>query len=391
VGDGIVDEGGNWIHGAPANPLYHLAREVGLDLHRDDLLNPLQLTTFDKVSGRQVNAMKITYFLLRTARVISRYGRSGANATHPETNLAERLDQEVARVPGANNRRQYRSLLRTVVDMIAAKESEHLHPNAIGLNPDDGGSDYVISGGYRKLIEQLADGLDVQLGIKVESIRYGDEGVTVTTAEGSHEGSHAIVTVPLGVLKAQSIAFDPPLPEPKVAAIENIGAGVVEKIVLTFTEPFWRRRPGRPQSVFYISDVLGEFPAFVDTTSSAGCPMLVAFLTGEQLDRLAQDRETFAERGCEVLKEVFPDTYQAPTAVHVTNWGSDPFSLCSYSTPVIGVTARDYEQLAEPVEGRVLFAGEATYRERAGFVEGAMGSGVREARRILGRDADLVL
>lgn len=293
VGDGLVDEGGNWIHSAPANPIYHLAREAGWDLHRDELLNPLRLTTFDKVSGRRVNAMKISYLLLRTALVISRYGKAGPDATYPVSNLAERLDQEVARVRGVTNRRQYRSLLRTVVDMVAAKESDYLHPNAIGLNPDDGGSDYVISGGYRKLIEQLADGLDVHLETKVDSIRYGDNGVSVTTAEGTYEGAHAIVTVPLGVLKAQSIAFDPPLPELKLAAIENIGAGVVEKIVLTFTEPFWRRRPGSPRSVFYISDVLGELPAFVDTTSSAGCPTLVAFLTGEQLDHLAQDSQPF--------------------------------------------------------------------------------------------------
>lgn len=391
VGEGIVDEGGNWIHGAPANPLYHLALEAGLEIHKDDLLNPLQLVSFDKVSGRRVNSLKITYFLLRVARLISRYGKADVDATHPENNLAERLDKEISRVRGATNRRQFRSLLRTVVDMIAAKESEYLHTNAIALNPDDGGSDYVISGGYSTLIQQLADGLDVRLDTRVESIRYGDEGVVVNTADGSHEGSHAIVTVPLGVLKAHSIAFDPPLPEPKLAAIENIGAGVVEKIVLTFENPFWRSRPEKPQSVFYISDVLGEFPAFVDTTSSAGCPMLVAFLTGDHLDRLSQNPQAFVERAGEVLKEIFPTSYEAPIAVHVTNWGTDPFALCSYSTPTIGVTARDYEQLAEPVAGRVLFAGEATYREHAGFAEGAMGSGIREARRILGQDVDLVL
>jgi len=41
--------------------------------------------------------------------------------------------------------------------------------------------------------------------------------------------------------------------------------------------------------------------------------------------------------------------------------------------------------------GRVLFAGEATYREHAGFVEGAMASGIREVRRILGSEFDLYL
>ncbi|MEL7234997.1 MAG: FAD-dependent oxidoreductase, partial [Chloroflexota bacterium] len=92
-----------------------------------------------------------------------------------------------------------------------------------------------------------------------------------------------------------------------------------------------------------------------------------------------------------LLKTMFPDTYQDPTAVHVSNWQNDPFAGGSYSTPVPGTSAEDYDRLAMPVAGRVLFAGEATYQERGGFVEGAMGSGVREARRILGQEVDLVL
>ena len=110
-----------------------------------------------------------------------------------------------------------------------------------------------------------------------------------------------------------------------------------------------------------------------------------------EAERLGQDPEPLIERAKEVLREVFPESYEPPAAVHVTRWGSDPFSLCSYATTTVGITADDFERLADPVEGRVLFAGEATFRERAGFVEGAMGSGIREARRVLGRDVDLTL
>lgn len=225
----------------------------------------------------------------------------------------------------------------------------------------------------------------------VEAIRYHDRGVSVEATDGTHDGSHVIVTVPLGVLKAQAIEFDPPLPATKIEAIENVGVGVVEKIIMTFDQSFWRSKPAKPRSLFYISDVLGDFPAFVDSTDSAGCPTLVAFLAGQQVIDMAQDPQSFIERAGEVLEEMFPDVYRAPTAVHVTKWGTDPYSLGSYSAPTVGVTVKDYEQLAAPVAGRVLFAGEATYREHAGFVEGAMGSGVREARRILGREAELVL
>lgn len=39
-----------------------------------------------------------------------------------------------------------------------------------------------------------------------------------------------IITVPLGVLKAQSITFDPPLPEWKQQAISNLGFGLLNKV-----------------------------------------------------------------------------------------------------------------------------------------------------------------
>ncbi len=391
VGDGIVDEGANWIHGVPANPLYDLVLEAGLEVERDDLLHPLRLVTYDQRSGRRVNPVRIMAALARVALLIHRYGKESVDAPHPEATLAERLDGEIAKVRGGTNRRHYRVLLRTVVDMVAAKESEFLSPAALALNPDDGGIDYVITGGYRQLTTRLAAELDIRLSTPVEAIHYDADGVTVETPDGPHRGSHVIVTAPLGVLKAGAITFDPPLPDTKLRAIDAVGVGVVEKLIFTFDAPFWRAKPDSPRSVFHIPDVLGDVPAFVDTADSAGCPMLVAFLTGEQLNEMAEAPQPFVDRGCEVLREIFPDSYQAPTSVHVTEWGTDPFSLGSYSTPTVGVTADDYEQLAAPVAGRVLFAGEATYRLRAGFVEGAMGSGIREARRILGRQANLTI
>ncbi len=392
IGDGIVDEGANWIHNAPSNPLCRLVAQAGLETLRDDLVDPRALKVFDKIAGKDVHPARMLYPLLRSALVMHRYSKESPSVTHREHSLAERFDGEIARVRGGTNRRYFRSLLRTLVDLASAKEAEGLAPHSFALNPADvTANDDVIIGGFVKLVDRLADGLDVRLESAVESIHYGDDSVAVVTADGTHHGSHVIVTVPLGVLKAQAITFDPPLPDTKLAGIANVGVGTVEKIIMMFDRPFWRTRTDKPRSLFYISDVLGEFPAFVDSTTSAGCPTLVAFLTGEQVEAMATDPQPFIERAGEVLKEIFPDTYRAPTAVHVTGWGVDPFSLGSYSTPAIGVSADDYEELAAPVAGRVLFAGEATDRQHAGFVEGAIGSGVREARRILGREVDLTL
>jgi hypothetical protein len=44
--------------------------------------------------------------------------------------------------------------------------------------------------------------------------------------------AHVIVTVPLGVLKAQTIHFEPAHPDPIGFAVNQLGFGVFEKVVL---------------------------------------------------------------------------------------------------------------------------------------------------------------
>jgi 2-polyprenyl-6-methoxyphenol hydroxylase-like FAD-dependent oxidoreductase len=50
----------------------------------------------------------------------------------------------------------------------------------------------------------------------------------------------------------------------------------------------------------------------------------------------------------------------------------------------IGGSPAAFEVLAEPIEGRVLFAGGATYRHHWACTRGAYVSGLREAARITG-------
>jgi monoamine oxidase len=66
-----------------------------------------------------------------------------------------------------------------------------------------GGPHCMVVGGYSRLLEGLAAGLDVRLGTVVRNVEYSEAGVTVTTAAGDKlAGAAAIITVPLGVLKS---------------------------------------------------------------------------------------------------------------------------------------------------------------------------------------------
>ncbi len=68
-----------------------------------------------------------------------------------------------------------------------------------------------------------------------------------------------------------------------------------------------------------------------------------------------------------------------PTAVLITRWAQDPFAFGSYSYLAVGSSNRDRERLAEPVDRRLFFAGEATSTDYAATVHGAYLSGQRVA------------
>ena len=207
--------------------------------------------------------------------------------------------------------------------------------------------------------------------------RIADDGAAVQldTSHGPVTADRVIVTVPLGVLKAQTIAFDPPLPETKRRAIERLGFGLLNKVVLAFEEPFWPESPDMlglvgPQQP--VADLVNGL-MFADT------PLLVGLRGGAA----ARSREELSDQDAigEVLTAL---DAPEPTGALVTRWASDPYARGSYSFLAVGSSPADLRALAEPASERLLFAGEATQEDFFATVHGAYMSGIREADRILG-------
>ena len=77
----------------------------------------------------------------------------------------------------------------------------------------------------------------------VTEINYSAKNkVKVMNSEGEgKEFDKCIVTVPLGILQSREngIRFDPELPESKLKSILVMGPGVLDKLILHFSEVFW--------------------------------------------------------------------------------------------------------------------------------------------------------
>jgi monoamine oxidase len=87
----------------------------------------------------------------------------------------------------------------------------------------------------------------------------------------------------------------------------------------------------------------------------------------------------------EEIEHVFPGTTAAYTGrAYEDHWARDPWVRGAYSYYRVG-QADTYGQLAGASEGRFLFAGEHTSINNIGFLEGAVETGERAARRLLRR------
>ncbi len=75
-------------------------------------------------------------------------------------------------------------------------------------------------------------------------------------------------------------------------------------------------------------------------------------------------------------------TVPAPVASVRSGWATDPFSRGAASYTRVGVQESTRQKLAEPIQGRVYFAGEATDVDNPGTMRGAVHSGQSAAMRL---------
>jgi monoamine oxidase len=239
-------------------------------------------------------------------------------------------------------------------------------------------------GGYTALLESLLhEGARLRLGAVVHHLRWRPGAVTVT---GMLPGTafratapRALVTLPLGVLQSGQVRFTPALDE-KQKALKKLVSGPVIKIVIRFRSAFWEER-ARDVAFFHAPGA--PFPTFWNQLPMRA-PMLIGWAGGPKAVRMrAIEPDAIVARALHSLKTVFGrDLRDEIESVFVQDWQNDPYARGAYSyVRVGGEGARDL--LAEPLEGTLFFAGEATDSDEAGTVAGALQSGVRAAREIL--------
>jgi len=260
-----VDLGGSWFHGVDTHVLTPRAKELNIELIPTNYENWV-LFDFD---GERMNTSRLNrlYDLVYDSVI----GKSSTDAMGPLlSSIRENLTSEEQRW----------------FDYVVVSEIEHWYAGHVDdlamVTAYEGalsrGGDAVPATGYGPFMEDLANGLDVRLSTKVTEVSHNSSGVTVVTDNESFEAASVVVTLPLGVLQSKTVKFSPELSHSQQVAVDGLGMGLMNKVVLEFEEPFWDINK---DLISYIPTNRGHFVEWYNAMSWTGKPVLVGFNTAD--------------------------------------------------------------------------------------------------------------
>jgi monoamine oxidase len=232
--------------------------------------------------------------------------------------------------------------------------------------------DWPVKEGYGALIAKQGENCPVQLNTSVESIQWDRLPIQVNTNKGRVTADKVIITVSTGILSTGQIVFNPALPTSKKAAIEALPMGNSNYQIFSMAED--AIDDDVPENIHYqdgdISMAIRIRP--FDTpcvfTSTGG-----RFAWWLEKQGPQASREYFQE----ALVKIFGSSIRTKLKeFKVSAWGFDPWIRGAYSSLKPGYTGMR-RQLAEPVNQRLFFAGEATSLDAFNCAHGAYQSGKR--------------
>ena len=370
------EAGAAWIHRPQGNPISKLAKDIGAEtLVTDDDSFRLHARDGNVIDDRTVvSAEKRLYRLYED--IDARFD--------PDRSLLKAINTVA---PAALDDPVLRWMTSAYTEFDSGAPLEKLSAYYFDEDDEFNGADVILSGGYDRIPLSLAAGLDIRRNTAVIGVEYGQgEGASVLTSDGIFESGFVICTVPLGVLKAGKIRFDPPLPSTYQRRIEKIGFGNVTKLALKFERPFW---PLHTQYFGYMGEDTGRWNYFLNYRTFSAENILLGLSVGAYADKAdAMSGSEMVADGMAVLKDMFGDRIPEPVDYLSTRWSQDPFTGGAYSFTAVGNTPGDFDGLAEPVAKTLLFAGEHTGFAYHGTVHGALLSGRMAAELIEGELAD---
>jgi monoamine oxidase len=265
-----------------------------------------------------------------------------------------------------------------------------------------------IEGGYAGILESIRGSMEkrapdaLRLSTVVTEVRWSAGHVMVQSRKGTGltlpwiEARAAVVTIPLGVLRAPAGAAGAIRFAPRLHDVERAAATMVQgplfKLLLRFRDGFWRSgtpttHHARLRQLGFVLLPGGSVPTWWTTA-----PVESGVLTGWAGGPLAQELSSLPPdvrrgRALDSLQHLFGTPRSTLEELlddeMIHDWQADPFARGGYAVTQVGGLGAS-RVLARPIAGTLFFAGEHTHTEgQAGTVHGALETGERAAQECL--------
>jgi monoamine oxidase len=352
-----LDLGCGWLHSADRNPWSLIAQQQGRTI--DKTPPPWERPSME---DRFPLAEQREYFEAQKA-------------------FDERLDKDAQNTedrPAAAYLQQgsrWNALLDAVSTYYSGAELERLSAHDLARYREDNANWRVI-GGLGAAIAAYGKSLPATLDCPVRRIDHRGKRLRIETAKGDIDADQAIVTLPTPLIAAQEL-FAPALPH-KAAAAAGLPLGLADKLFLSLegAEEFKEnsRLFGSIERVGTGSYNLRPF----------GWPVIECYFGGQLAWQLERDgKAALVEFAAKELTGYFGNSFAGRIRLLRTHcWGADPFAKGSYSYALPG-RADSRATLAEPVDNRLFFAGEACSPLDFSTAHGAFDSGVAAADQVI--------
>ena len=300
------------------------------------------------------------------------------------------------RVPGGRTSRLGRLLANAYTEELGGDPEEISAVSVVALlqaTPRDALSPYAesdqrfhVRGGNDAIAQALAARIPdrIATGTRLTAIAHEADGrYRLTFARDSavqvERADRVVLALPFTLLRECDLARAAFRPR-KLAAIRTLGMGRNTKLQLQFTGRHWRdaRQSGETR-------IEGPYlTSWEVTRAQDGAGGVLNFFSGGRAAVRAGDGDvdSAARAVLDALERMLPGSTERFTGVAIRNaWDRHPWSRGSYALLRPGQYAAFHGIEWEP-EGGVFFAGEHTSDAAAGYLEGAVESGLRAAAEV---------
>ena len=353
-----LDLGCGWLHSAESNPWVAVAEKQGASIDKTPppWARPSLDVVFPRAEQDQFHEAMEAFF--------ARLEQVAANEID--------VPAAVALEPGC----RWNGLINAISTYISGAEWDRVSAKDFDRYADSGVNWRVVEG-LGSVVAAAGADLPVMLDCPVRGIDHSGKRLRVETARGAIVADQVIVTIPSTLLAKEQLKFTPALPK-KTHAAQGLPLGLDDKLFMALdgAEEF-----ERDTRVF----------AHTDRAATAayqfrplGRPQIEAYFGGNLAAELeASGDGAFFDFAVSELVGVFGSAFAhrlKPIRIH--RWGLDPFALGAYSFALPGF-ADCRATLAEPVDDRLFFAGEACSTHDFSTAHGGFNTGVAAADQVI--------